>query len=102
MRAEYLANPGAYPQPVTHFRHTFPTLSPPNALEQLLAEKLRVRERAADEARMVLGKVNARRVIHAEHGNGLNSLEEEELGGFVLRLRRGELGLRRLASSDPL
>ena len=38
MRAEYLANPGAYPQPVTHFRHTFPTLSPPNALEQLLAQ----------------------------------------------------------------
>ena len=64
-----------------------------------------IREAGADpqsEIRMVLDKVNARRVIHAEHGNRLNSLEEEELGGFVLRLRRGELGLRRLASSDPL
>ena len=38
MRADYLANPAAYPQPVTHFRHTFPTLSPPLALEQLLAQ----------------------------------------------------------------
>ena len=47
------------------------------------------------EIRMVLDKVNARRVIHAEHGNGLNSLEEEDLGGFVLRLKQGELGLRR-------
>ena len=52
------------------------------------------------EIRMVLDKVNARRVIHAEHGNGLNSLEEEELGGFVLRLRRGELGLRRPTPSE--
>ena len=48
------------------------------------------------EIRMVLDKVNARRVIHAEHGNGLNSLEEEELNGYVLQLRRGELGLRKV------
>ncbi|TBU24654.1 FAD/NAD(P)-binding domain-containing protein [Dichomitus squalens] len=51
------------------------------------------------EIRMVLNKVNARRVIHAEHGNGLNSLEEEELGGYVLRLKRGELGLRKVEPS---
>ncbi|OSD04122.1 FAD/NAD(P)-binding domain-containing protein [Trametes coccinea BRFM310] len=52
------------------------------------------------EIKMVLGKVNARRVIHAEHGNGLNSLEEEELVGFSLRLRRGRLGLRRVDGED--
>ncbi|KAI0343377.1 FAD/NAD(P)-binding domain-containing protein [Trametopsis cervina] len=47
------------------------------------------------EVRMVLDKVNARRVIHAEHGEGLNSLEQEALGGWVIRLQRGVLGLAR-------
>ncbi|GJE91513.1 FAD/NAD(P)-binding domain-containing protein [Phanerochaete sordida] len=45
------------------------------------------------EVRMVLDKVNARRVIHAEHGGGLNSLEQEALAGRVMRLVRGRLGL---------
>lgn len=48
------------------------------------------------EMLMVLEKVNARRVIHAEHGNGLNSLEEEAVDGFVVRLERGALGLRKV------
>lgn len=52
------------------------------------------------EMRMVLEKVNARRVIHAEHGNGLNSLEEEAVDGFVVRLERGELGLRRAGRGE--
>jgi len=47
------------------------------------------------EVKMVLEKVNARRVIHAEHGNGLNSLEEEAVEGLVVRLQRGRLGLTR-------
>lgn len=46
-----------------------------------------------NEVRMVLEKVNARRVIHAEHGGGLNSLEQEALDGRVMRLVRGQLGL---------
>jgi len=45
------------------------------------------------EVKMVLEKVNARRVIHAEHGNGLNSFEEEAVEGFVVRLQRSQLGL---------
>ncbi|RPD78118.1 FAD/NAD(P)-binding domain-containing protein [Lentinus tigrinus ALCF2SS1-7] len=62
-----------------------------------------IREAGADlqtEIRMVLDKVNARRVIHAEHGNGLNSLEQEAFDGYVLRLKRGELGLRQQESSE--
>ncbi|KZT69721.1 FAD/NAD(P)-binding domain-containing protein [Daedalea quercina L-15889] len=47
------------------------------------------------EVRMVLEKVNARRVIHSEHGDALNSLEEEAVDGFVVRLEKGALGLRR-------
>ena len=46
--------------------------------------------------KMVLEKVNARRVIHAEHGEGLNSLEQETVEGMVIRLRRGGLGLERV------
>ncbi|KAI0829757.1 hypothetical protein BC628DRAFT_1358581 [Trametes gibbosa] len=59
-----------------------------------------VMEQQQSEIKMVLDKVNARRVIHQEHGNGLNSLEEEELAGYALRLARGRLGLRRVAGTD--
>lgn len=48
-----------------------------------------------DQMMMVLEKVNARRVIHAEHGEGLNSLEREAIAGMVMRLQRGQLGLVR-------
>ncbi|EIW62958.1 FAD/NAD-P-binding domain-containing protein [Trametes versicolor FP-101664 SS1] len=85
----------------------------PVHLEQLLRQQLHLQENlpasasgahggpprppdiVTQELSMVLNKVNARRVIHSEHGNGLNSLEEEELAGYALRLRLGELGLRR-------
>ena len=51
-----------------------------------------------EEVRMVLEKVNARRVIHAEHGGGMNSLESEAVGGLVVRLERGRLGLKCVAT----
>ena len=57
---------------------------------------------ASAEIRMVLDKVNARRVIHAEHGDALNNLEEEALGGLVPRLTRGALGLRRVNASSEV
>ncbi|KAI0053110.1 FAD/NAD(P)-binding domain-containing protein [Auriscalpium vulgare] len=51
------------------------------------------RNEEAEETRAVLSKINARRVIHREHG-GLHSLEEEALGaGFTVRLKKGQLGL---------
>ncbi|KAG6872946.1 hypothetical protein C0995_004830 [Termitomyces sp. Mi166 len=43
------------------------------------------------ETRMILEKINARRVIHAEYH--LNNLEVEPIGGYVMRLERGVLGL---------
>ena len=51
------------------------------------------------EMKTVLEKVNARRVIHSEHGNGVHNFEEEPLGksgaggGWVARLEQGTLGL---------
>lgn len=54
--------------------------------------------------RRILEKVNARRVIHAEHGNGVSNFENEPLGqlaaggGWVARLERGKLGLVHVAA----
>ena len=54
------------------------------------------------DVRKILEKVNARRVIHSEHGNGVSNFEEEPLGqtaagrGWVARLERGRLGLVRV------
>jgi hypothetical protein len=48
---------------------------------------------AEAEVQRILELMNARRLIHREHG-GLHSLEEESLGaGYRLRLECGRLGL---------
>ena len=48
----------------------------------------------ATETKMVLNKVNARRVVHSEYG--IHNFESEPLDGFVVRLERGKLGLTRV------
>jgi len=50
-------------------------------------------EKAA-ETKMVLHKINARRVVHSEYG--INNFESEPLDGFVVRLEKGRLGLVRV------
>ena len=53
------------------------------------------------DMKTILEKVNARRVIHSEHGNGVHNFEDEPLcqsgtdAGWVARLERGRLGLVR-------
>ncbi|CAA7261651.1 unnamed protein product [Cyclocybe aegerita] len=47
-------------------------------------------ERAV-ETRMVLSKINARRVVHLEYA--INNFELEPLEGYVVKLERGKLGL---------
>lgn len=49
----------------------------------------------ATETRMVLNKINARRVVHSEYA--INNLESEPLGGYVVKLERGKLGLVKMA-----
>ncbi|THU85054.1 FAD/NAD(P)-binding domain-containing protein [Dendrothele bispora CBS 962.96] len=44
-----------------------------------------------DCERMVLDKVNARKVVHNEYA--INNLESEPLDGYVAHLKRGKLGL---------
>ncbi|KAG5645434.1 hypothetical protein DXG03_006258 [Asterophora parasitica] len=47
----------------------------------------------ARETKMVLSKINARRVVHPEYT--VNNMESEALDGFVMRLTKGRLGLAR-------
>ncbi|KAI0090520.1 hypothetical protein BDY19DRAFT_991965 [Irpex rosettiformis] len=53
-------------------------------------------EESDSEVKMVLEKVNARRVIHADMSTGVHSLEQEAVDGMLIRLKRGELGLVRV------
>ncbi|KAL0955995.1 hypothetical protein HGRIS_002172 [Hohenbuehelia grisea] len=46
-----------------------------------------------DSTRLVAHKINARRVVHPEYA--INNLESESLDGLVVRLERGDLGLRK-------
>ncbi|KAJ7874822.1 FAD binding domain-containing protein [Mycena olivaceomarginata] len=60
--------------------------------------RLSKRDRSASEVaetRMVLHKINARRVVHAEYA--INNLESEPIAGHVVRLEKGCLGLTRLS-----
>lgn len=50
----------------------------------------------AEETRMILNKINARRVVHPEYA--INNLELEPLHGYVVRLERGKLGLTKSTS----
>ncbi|KAJ3785939.1 FAD binding domain-containing protein [Lentinula aff. detonsa] len=47
------------------------------------------------KSRMVLDKINARRLVHHEYA--INNLEAEELLGYAVRLERGQLGLVKVA-----
>lgn len=49
------------------------------------------------ETKMVLDKINARRVVHSEYS--INNLEAEYLEGFAVILEQGNLGLRKKDSS---
>ncbi|KAJ7729520.1 FAD binding domain-containing protein [Mycena maculata] len=51
------------------------------------------------ETRMVLKKINARRVVHSEYA--INNLESEPIAGYVVRLEEGHLGLARVDISTP-
>ena len=52
---------------------------------------------AINEMRMVLRKINARRVVHSEYA--INNFEAESLDGYAVRLERGKLGLFRASQS---
>ncbi|KAF8653329.1 hypothetical protein AX16_004029 [Volvariella volvacea WC 439] len=51
------------------------------------------------EAKMILRKINARRLIHAEYA--LHNMQAESLDGYVVRLEVGNLGLTAKMSRRP-
>jgi flavine halogenase len=51
------------------------------------------------ETKMVVNKINARRVVHSEYA--INNLESEGLNGYVVRLEKGKLGLTRVRCVVP-
>jgi hypothetical protein len=51
------------------------------------------------ETKMVVNKINARRVVHPEYA--INNLESEDLNGFAVRLEKGKLGLTKVRSVAP-
>ncbi|KAK7057507.1 Sulochrin halogenase [Favolaschia claudopus] len=62
-------------------------------------KRLNNRDRSASEVaetRMVLNKINARRIVHAEYA--INNFESEPIAGYVVKLEKGSLGLRRPSS----
>lgn len=50
----------------------------------------------AAETKMVVNKINARRVVHSEYA--INNFESESLNGYVVRLEKGRLGLNKVRS----
>ncbi|KAJ7188603.1 FAD binding domain-containing protein [Mycena filopes] len=81
---------------VEHKPHPPASTPPPTSI------RLNTRDRSASEVaetRMVLNKINARRVVHAEYA--INNFESEPIAGYVVRLEKRRLGLTRLGDVSP-
>ncbi|KAJ6576858.1 FAD binding domain-containing protein [Mycena sp. CBHHK59/15] len=70
---------------------------PPPSRKQLTKRNRSASEVA--ETKMVLKKINARRVVHSEYV--INNFESEPIAGYVVRLEKGRLGLTNLDVSTP-
>ncbi|KAF9075633.1 hypothetical protein BDP27DRAFT_1212578 [Rhodocollybia butyracea] len=71
--------------------------SAPNCLSEIDGTKDSIaHEGCESKSKMVLDKINARRLVHSEYV--INNLEAEELGGYVVRLDKGRLGLVKVTS----
>jgi hypothetical protein len=71
--------------------------SAPDCLSEIDGSKDSIaNEDCEAKSKMVLDKINARRLVHPEYV--INNLEAEELGGYVVRLDKGLLGLVKVTS----
>jgi len=55
---------------------------------------------SAEDLKLVLDQINGRRVVHREYT--INNFEVEDVNGFVVRLRKGYLGLIRTSSMSKV
>ncbi|KAF7315201.1 hypothetical protein MIND_00034500 [Mycena indigotica] len=72
-----------------------PVKSTPPPVRRALTKRDRSASEVA-ETKLVLDKINARRVIHSEYA--INNFESEPIAGYVARLEKGRLGL---TSTEP-
>ncbi|KAG1740887.1 uncharacterized protein EDB91DRAFT_1248267 [Suillus paluster] len=76
-------------------------LMDPRAIESIISEAFGQTNPKGDQnfcgstedLKLVLDQINGRRVVHREYS--INNLEAEDVNGFVVKLRRGHLGLMR-------
>jgi len=55
---------------------------------------------SAEDLKLVLDQINGRRVVHREYS--INNFEVEDIDGFIVRLRRGSLGLMSTGTISPV
>jgi hypothetical protein len=55
---------------------------------------------SAEDLKLVLDQINGRRVVHREYT--INNFEVEDVNGFVVRLRKGCLGLTRTSTMSKV
>lgn len=55
---------------------------------------------SAEDLKLVLDQINGRRVVHREYT--INNFEVEDVNGFVVRLRKGYLGLMHTSSMSKV
>lgn len=75
-------------------------LMDPQAIESIISKTFKNPKGDQDfsgpeeDLKLALDQINSRRVVHQEYS--INNLEAEDVNGFVVKLRRGRLGLMRV------
>lgn len=72
-------------------KHALKASAPSCASEIEGTKDIIANEDCESKSKMVLDKINARRLVHPEYI--IHNMEAEELGGYVVRLDKGHLGL---------
>ncbi|KAG2153327.1 hypothetical protein DEU56DRAFT_774567 [Suillus clintonianus] len=97
---EHLAPHSKEALPKDMFDVTAPLMDP-HAIESIISKTFKQMNpkgdqdfrRPEEDLKLALDQINGRRVVHREYA--INNLEAEDVNGFVVRLRRGHLGLMR-------
>ncbi|KAG1742569.1 hypothetical protein EDB19DRAFT_622764 [Suillus lakei] len=98
---EHLAFASKEALPKNLFDVTAPLMDP-HAIENIISKTFKQTNIKGDQGfrgpeedlKLALDQINGRRVVHREYS--INNLEAEDVNGFVVRLRRGHLGLMRM------
>ncbi|KAG1817947.1 uncharacterized protein BJ212DRAFT_1568202 [Suillus subaureus] len=97
---EHLAPASKEALPKDMFDVTAPLMDP-HAIESIISKTFKHTNAKGDQdfcgpeedLKLALDQINGRRVVHQEYS--INNLEAEDVNGFVVKLRKGHLGLMR-------